>query len=426
MDRLNRRSFLALATGSTLAASALARPAIAQAQPRVVVIGGGVGGATMAKYLRRDSRGAIKVTLVEPNRTYMTPFTSNKVLGGLAEAGQLLKSYEALSSQHGVKVVHESALAIDRAKRLVRLSGGSMLPYDRLVVSPGIDFRFDVIDGFGAADIDRVPHAWGGQAQFDLLRKQLDAVPDGGLIVIIPPPNPSRCQPAPYERASMMAHRLKTTGRGKARIVILDTKDHFTMQPIFAEAWDRYYQGMIEWQDPGIHGGIKRIDAKAMTVKTDLETYKASLINYIPPQIAGKIARASQLADNSGFCPVDAETLRSPLDANIHVIGDACIAGDLPKSGFAANNEAKITAMQISADLTGSRRFPVRFTNNCWSQLAPDDAVKNGGRYEPRNSRITALDTFVSALDEARELRQKQSEEAIGWYRGMGIDIFGS
>lgn len=423
MNGINRRRFLAYASGM---GASLAAPALAQSQPRVVVIGGGVGGTTMAKYLRRDSHGSIKVTLVEPNRLYMTPFTSNKVLGGLAEAGQLVKSYEALSKQHGVNVVHDRVTRIDRSARMVRLSNGGMLPYDRLVLSPGIDFRYDQIAGLNEADSSRVPHGWGGQEQFDLLRQQFDAVPDGGTIVIIPPPNPTRCQPAPYERACMMAHRLKTTGRSKTRIIILDTKDHFTMQPIFAEAWDRYYQGMIEWQDPAIHGGIKRIDPKTLTVKTDLETHKASLINYIPPQVAGKIASIAQLVDSSGFCPVDAETLRSRFDANIHVIGDACIAGDLPKSGFAANNEAKITAMQISADLTGSRRFPVRFTNNCWSQLAPDDAVKNGGRYEPRNGKITALDTFVSALDEPRELRQKQAEEAIGWYRGMGIDIFGS
>jgi NADPH-dependent 2,4-dienoyl-CoA reductase/sulfur reductase-like enzyme len=222
-----------------------------------------------------------------------------------------------------------------------------------------------------------------------------------------------------------MAHALKTRGVAGARIVILDAKDHFTMQPLFADAWERHYSSMIEWQDPQMHGGIKAVDPKAMTVTTDLEVHKAALVNVIPPQQAGALARAAGLADETGFCPVDADTMKSLKDPNIHVIGDSAIGGDFPKSGFAANNEAKVIAMIIRAELAGGRRLPTRFTNHCWSTLAPDDAIKNGARYEPRDHRIVMLDAYTSQLQESAELRAKQAREAAGWYVGMTTDIFG-
>jgi NADPH-dependent 2,4-dienoyl-CoA reductase/sulfur reductase-like enzyme len=258
-----------------------------------------------------------------------------------------------------------------------------------------------------------------------LLKRMLDAVPDNGVVVIIAPPNPYRCPPAPYERASMMAYALKKRGVSGARIVILDAKDHFAMQPLFADGWDRHYTGMIEWQDPGMHGGIKAVDPKAMTVATDLETLKASLVNVIPPQQAGQLTREAGLTDESGFCPVNADNMKSLKDPNIHVIGDSAIGGDFPKSGFAANNEAKITAMIIRAELASGRRLPMRFTNHCWSTIAPEDAIKNGARYVPRDGKIAMLDPYTSQLDESAELRAKQAREAIGWYIGMTTDIFG-
>jgi NADPH-dependent 2,4-dienoyl-CoA reductase/sulfur reductase-like enzyme len=421
---IDRRKVLAGALAGAVTAR-LHAPALAQGKPRVVVVGGGVGGATAAKYLVKDAKGALDVTLVEPNRAYFTPFTSNYVLAGLKDIGGLMHTYDALRDRHGVRVVHQSVAGIDRTARRLRLADGTDLPYDRLVLSPGIDFRWDGVPGHSQAGARAMPHAWGGREQFEILSAGLDAVPDGGLVVIIAPPDPSRCPPAPYERACMMAHRLRSTGRGKARIVILDPKDSFSMQPLFADAWERHYPGMVEWQDPKMHGGVKEVVAAEGLVRTDLETHRAALVNVIPPQIAGGLAREAGLADASGFCPVSPTDMRSTFDAAIHVIGDACIAGDLPKSGFAANNQAKISAMQIAAELTGSRAFPVRFTNNCWSKLSPDDAVKNGGRYEPREGRITRIDGFVSARDESPELREKQAREASGWYAGMTADIFG-
>ncbi|MGB8529268.1 MAG: NAD(P)/FAD-dependent oxidoreductase, partial [Rhodoplanes sp.] len=388
-----------------------------------VVIGGGPGGATAAKYLLRDG-AALDVTLIEANRTYMTPFTSNLYLGGLKPYDTLEFGYDKLAG-HGVKLIFDAVAAIERDTRRVRTRDGAVVPYDRLILSPGIDFRWSDVPGYSEAAAATMPHAYRGGEQFVLLKRMLDAVPDNGVVVIIAPPNPYRCPPAPYERASMMAYALKKRGVSGARIVILDAKDHFAMQPLFADGWDRHYTGMIEWQDPGMHGGIKAVDPKAMTVATDLETLKASLVNVIPPQQAGQLAREAGLTDESGFCPVNADNMKSLKDPNIHVIGDSAIGGDFPKSGFAANNEAKITAMIIRAELASGRRLPVRFTNHCWSTIAPEDAIKNGARYVSRDGKIAMLDPYTSQLDESAELRAKQAREAIGWYIGMTTDIFG-
>ncbi|NVO13164.1 MAG: FAD-dependent oxidoreductase [Rhodoplanes sp.] len=401
----------------------MAAPAVAQARPRVVVIGGGAGGATAAKYLVTGG-AELDVTLIEQNHNFVTPFTSNLFLAGLKPYEQLVFGYDNLIGR-GVRPVFGRVVAIERTARRVRLEDGTLVPYDRLVLSPGIDFRWGDVPGWSEEAAERMPHAWRGGDQIRLLERQLRAVPDGGVIVIIAPPNPYRCPPAPYERASMMAYALKARGVGGARIVILDTKDHFPMQPLFEDGWDRHYTGMIEWQDPGVHGGIKAVDPKAMTVTTDLETHKAALVNVIPPQIAGKLGRDAGLTDESGFCPVDASTMTSLIDPDIHVIGDAAIGGDFPKSGFAANNEAKNTAMVIRHMLLGARLLPVRFTNHCWSTIAPEDAIKNGARYEPRDGKIVMLDPYTSQRDESAELRAKQAHEAAGWYRGMTTDIFG-
>lgn len=415
-----RRSVL---RGLAATTALLACPAIAQAKPRVVVVGGGPGGATAARYLRHGD-DSMHVTLIEPNRIYTTPFTSNLYLGGLKPFETLNFGYEAIAAT-GVGMVFDTVTAIDRDARQVRTSGGARISYDRLVLSPGIDFRWDAVPGYSPEAAERMPHGYRGAEQFKLLKRQLDAVADNGVIVIIAPPLPYRCPPAPYERASMMAYALKARGVKNARIVILDAKDHFAMQTLFIDGWERHYSGMIEWQDPTIHGGIKAVDPKAMTVTTDFETHKATLVNVIPPQIAGRLGRDAGLVDDSGFCPVDAATMTSRIDPAIHVIGDSATGGEFPKSGFAANNEAKMTAMVLRADLAGGRRLPVRFTNHCWSTIGPNDAVKNGARYEPRDGRIVMIDPYTSQLEESADLRAKQAREAAGWYVGMTTDIFG-
>jgi NADPH-dependent 2,4-dienoyl-CoA reductase/sulfur reductase-like enzyme len=242
---------------------------------------------------------------------------------------------------------------------------------------------------------------------------------------MIAPPNPYRCPPGPYERVSMFAHVLKKKGFTKSKIVIIDPKPNFSKQGVFMEGWDKHYKGMIEWQDPEIHRGVKSVDAKTGEVTTGFETYKAALVNVIPAQMAGKIARDAGLTNQTGFCPIDPASMRSTVDANIFVVGDASIAGDMPKSAFAANSQAKVAAMTVGADLIKSRAFPARYSNTCWSLVAPDDNIKVGATYEPGDGKIKQMTGFVSQKNEPADVRKQNYKEAVDWYDGIVRDIFG-
>jgi NADPH-dependent 2,4-dienoyl-CoA reductase/sulfur reductase-like enzyme len=423
MKSSTRRELLTQAA-ALVAAGGLSMPALAQAKPKVVVVGGGPGGATVAKYLAKDSNGAVEVTLVEPLRQFTTCFHSNLYLGGFRGWDSMIHSYDALGSKYGVTLLHQAAQGIDREKKSVRLADGTQLPYERLVVAPGIDLKFGSVPGYSEAASQTMPHAWKPGPQTQLLKRQLDAVEDGGLIVVIAPPNPYRCPPGPYERVSMMAHVLKAKGHRNSRIIVLDPKDTFSKQALFQEGWEKHYPGVVEWQDPKMHGGIKGVNASTMTVETDLASYKAALVNVIPAQEAGKVARDGGLANQSGYCPIDPASMKSANDPNVYVIGDACIAGDMPKSAFSANSQAKVAALMIRGELTQARTFPARYTNTCWSLIETDDTVKVGGRYEPKDGKITAVETFVSKTAENAELRRQTQAENMGWYAGITADIF--
>jgi NADPH-dependent 2,4-dienoyl-CoA reductase/sulfur reductase-like enzyme len=221
-----------------------------------------------------------------------------------------------------------------------------------------------------------------------------------------------------------MAHVLKSSGKANARIIVLDPKDKFSKMALFQEGWEKHYPGMIEWQDPSMHGGIKGVDPATMIVETDLANYKADLVNVIPAQMAGRIARDAGLANQTGFCPIDPASMRSAVDANIYVVGDACIPGDMPKSGFAANSQAKVAAMAIRGELAQARTFPPRYANTCWSLITPEDCVKVGGRYEPGDGKIKEIEGFVSQTKESPDLRKRTLEENLGWYAGITSDIF--
>jgi sulfide dehydrogenase [flavocytochrome c] flavoprotein subunit len=425
MTDMTRRNFglFAGASLATLSTPLFAPVAFGQGKPRVVVIGGGPGGCTVARYLAKESGGAIDVTLVEPMKTFTTCFFSNLYVGGFRDLKSLTHNYDKVKKA-GVKVVHAMATAIDREKKQV-VVGNQRLPYDRLVVAPGIDLKFDSVPGYSEAAASVMPHAWKPGAQTQLLVKKLNALKDGDTIVMIAPPNPYRCPPGPYERASMFAHVLKKKGHKKSKIIILDPKPAFSKQAVFMEGWEKHYPGMIEWQDPKVHGGIKGVDPKTGVVKTDLAEYKAALANVIPAQMAGKIARDAGLADQSGFCPIDPESMKSKVDANIFVTGDASIAGDMPKSAFSANSQAKVAAMIIRAELTKSRAFPARYSNTCWSLIAPDDDIKVGGNFEPGDGKIKAAPGFVSQKGETADIRKQNYKESVDWYNGIVADIFG-
>lgn len=394
-------------------------------RPRLVVVGGGVGGATASRYAAIWGRGALDIALVEPSETYATCFFSNLYLGGLRSFDTLVHDYEALSRRPGLRIVRALAERIDREQKLIRLSDGSSLPYDRLILSPGIDLDLGSVPGYSDAVAEIMPHAWKAGPQTKLLKSKLDAVPDGGLVVMIAPPNPYRCPPGPYERVSMMAHALQIAGKGKTRIVVLDPKDKFSKMALFQEGWDRRYPGVVEWQDPTIHGGIKGVDAATMTVATDFEERRADLVNVIPAQRAGRIARDAGLSDATGFCPIDASSMRSVVDASVFVIGDACIAGDMPKSGFAANSQAKVATLSALADLAGAPSYPAHYESTCWSLITPTDCVKVDGVYEASAGKIREVAGFVSNTGEPDETREKNVAEAEAWYDAIIADVFG-
>lgn len=425
MSGITRRSLLG--AGAAVVASAVTAPAvIGQARPRVVVVGGGPGGATVAKYVARDSAGAINVSLIEPSANFVTCFHSNLYLGGYKTFDQITHNYEALTKKYGVNHVRQAVAFIDRDEKRVRTADNTILSYDKLVVAPGIDLKYDSVPGWGQEHEQAMPHAWKAGPQTQLLKKRLDEVKNGGVIVMIAPPNPYRCPPGPYERVSMMAHVLKASGRTNCKIIIVDPKETYSKQGLFQDGWETFYKGMVEWLGPKIHDGLKSVDPKTGTVVTGFETYKdCALVNVIPAQMAGKIARDAGLADASGFCPIDPATMKSAKDPNLFVVGDACIAGDMPKSAFSANSQAKVAAMIIRNELTGSRSFPPRYNNTCWSLIETDNAVKVGGRYEPKDGKISAAETFVSKTGETADLRKQTQEENIGWYSGITTDIFG-
>ncbi len=422
MKSWTRRQFGGLA-GASLLTALTPRVARGQSKPRVVVIGGGIGGATVARYLATGTP-AIDVTLVEPKQRYITCFFSNLYLAGLRSLASLTHGYEALAQQYGIAVIHDSAAMIDPVAKTVGLESGATLSYDRLVLAPGIAFKFGGIEGYDEAATLVMPHAWNAGPQSELLRRQLESMEDGGVFVIVVPPDPFRCPPAPYERASLVAYYFKQY-KPKSKVLILDAKDSFKAQDLFEDAWARHYPGMIEWLPTQFTGGVKAVDVNTRSVITAGDTFKAAVANVIPAQSAGPLAQQAGLASESGWCPVDPTTFESTLQPDIHLVGDAIIGGDMPKSAFSANSQAKACAFAIAASLTGSPRFPPHLFNSCYTFFAPDDAFSNAINFQPDAGKIKAVNTFVSKVVESTETRRQAAHEAIGWYAAFTHDTFG-
>ncbi|MEP4195336.1 MAG: NAD(P)/FAD-dependent oxidoreductase [Aliishimia sp.] len=419
---LNRRIFLG--TGAAAAASLTAPAVLADGhgKPRVVVIGGGAGGATAARYIAKDSKGAVDVTLIEPSRTYFTCFFSNLYIGGIKDIDDLGHNYGTLAAKYGINVVHDWAVDVDRDSKMVMLAGGSALPYDKLILSPGIDFVDGAVDGWDLSAQNAMPHAFKGGSQTELLKAQVMAMPQGGTFAMVAPPNPYRCPPGPYERVSMIAHALKASNP-TAKIIIADPKPKFSKMSLFQEGWADHYEGMIDWIGEDFGGGEVSVDPAAMTVTIDGEETKVDACNVIPAMKAGRIAEMAGVMDGN-WAPVNAVDMSSKANADIHVLGDASQQGDMPKSGFSANSQAKVCANAVRGALTGSKVFPAKFSNTCWSLIDANDGVKVGATYEATDEKISKVDGFISAVGETSDIRKATYEESEGWYAGITADMF--
>ncbi len=418
---INRRAFLG--TAGAIAAGLSAPMVLAQGKPRVVVVGGGAGGATAARYIAKDSKGEIDVTLIEPSRTYYTCFFSNLYLGGFQELSDIAHSYGTLAADYGINVVHDWAVGVDRDAKTVSLAGGGSVPYDKLILSPGIDFVDGAVEGWDISAQNKMPHAYKAGSQTELLKAQVMAMPEGGIFAMVAPPNPYRCPPGPYERVSMVAHVLKANNP-TAKIIVADPKPKFSKMSLFQEGWANHYEGTVDWIGEDFGGGNVSVNPDAMTVTIDGEVTKVDVCNVIPAMKAGRIAEMAGVTDGN-WAPVNAADMSSKADPDIYVLGDASQQGDMPKSGFSANSQAKVCANAVRGALTGSKVFPAKFSNTCWSLIDADDGVKVGATYEATPEKIAKVDGFISQTGENTDLRKATYEESLGWYAGITSDMFG-
>jgi len=372
--RLTRRGVLAGA------AAALCAPAIAQNAPRIVVIGGGFAGAGCARALKH-AEPRLAVTLVEANRTFTACPLSNSVIAGLRDLSAQHFTYEKVAAD-GVTLAFEAATAIDPGSRTVTLTSGTILSYDRLVLAPGVSFDWGALPGYDEAASRIMPHAWQAGEQTALLRRQLEAMEDGGTVLMAVPDNPMRCPPGAYERASLIAHYLKTH-KPRSKILVLDAKDEFSMQRLFQDAWKALYPDHLEWIGLSNGGKVIAVSAATRTLAGDFDSYKGSVINVIPPQKAGTIAQIAGVTDRTGWCPVDPVTFESKIAPNIHVLGDATLVGTMPKSASGALAQAQICAAAIVRLLANATPQQPKLINTCYSLAAPDYGISVAGVYQP-------------------------------------------
>jgi NADPH-dependent 2,4-dienoyl-CoA reductase/sulfur reductase-like enzyme len=416
---------MAAAAGASIAAGPWLAPfAIARDAPRVVIVGGGAGGATVAHYLKAGALD-IDVTLIEANPIYSSCFFSNLFLGGIRPLESLNHGYAGLRRLN-VWVVHDVATDVNPVRKTVRTKGGRTYSYDRLVLSPGIEIKYDAVAGYSRDAARVMPHAYTTEAAPKrLLKRQLVQMRDGGTVVMVMPDRPYRCPPAPYERACMIAHYLKTR-KPRSKLVILDPKRTFAEQPVFVEAFAKYYKGIIELNlSTEIDDfSVASLDPRTREIRTRAgKKVRADVANIIPQQRAGEIAARAGCTEGD-WCPVRAENFMSATVPDIHVLGDAAAAADMPKSAFSAHSQARVVADDILASLAQGGRSEARYRNTCWSLVAPDDSVKISADYAPDGTRLEVLDGFVSQTGEPPELRRQNYLESIAWYASITADMF--
>jgi sulfide dehydrogenase [flavocytochrome c] flavoprotein subunit len=443
MSQINRRNFIkSLAAASS--ASVLTIPNSAHAglaKARVVVVGGGFGGATAAKYVKMMDP-AIEVTLIERNTQYTSCPLSNEVISGERDIKTLQVGYDGVKKR-GVNVVHDEVTGVDPAKKSVKTKSGKTYDYDALVLSPGIDFNYAGVEGYSEAAAEIMPHAYKAGPQTLLLKKQLEAMPDGGKFIIAVPPGPFRCPPGPYERAAQVASYLKHHGKTKSKVLILDANDSFSKKGLFEQAWKELYGygegGMIEWVPGASDGKVVKVDTKSMTCFTGFGEHKGDVVNVIPPHHAGKVAKDLGLATfKEKWCEVQAETMESKGQKDIYVIGDSCVGGELatnngfPKSAHMAMTQAKVAAGAIVAKANGLPNPVPYYVNTCYSVVGHDYGFSvvhvyrvenNTWVYVKEASGISPV-TMPDKSPVPKIYRKLEAEYANGWLINVMADAF--
>ncbi len=433
MSKMTRRNFIKGAGGIAFlsacgfplyASAADTETTTAAAKARVVVIGGGYGGTIAAKYIRMADP-SIEVTLIEKHEEFISCPLSNEVLSGERDLKSLTFNYKGLEG-HGVKVVIAEVTAIDPVKKSVT-AGGQEIAYDKLVVSPGVDFKWEAIEGYSAELAEsKITHAWKAGPQTTLLRKQVEGMKDGGTVIITAPPDPFRCPPGPYERAAQIASYLKEH-KPKSKVIILDDKAGFSKQGLFTQGWQMHYGDMIEWVSGEQGGKVSAVNPDTMTVSGELEDFTADVLNIIPPQKAGAIAFAAGLTDESGWCPVDQRTFESTIHKDVYVIGDSSIAGKMPKSGYAANSQGKVCAAAIVTSVNGQPVPEPSYVNTCYSVIAPGHGISVAAVYRLEGGQIVPVPDSggISPLGASERDRELEAEYAYSWLKNITADMFG-
>ncbi|MCB4821799.1 FCSD flavin-binding domain-containing protein [Roseicella aerolata] len=419
------------ALGATLGliASPLAAPALsrAQGQARLLVIGGGFGGASAARFAR-TSYPELQVTLVEPLTRFVTCPYGNLLLGGTRQIGDITHAYDGLRAA-GIRILHDWAEGIDAGAKRVRLRGGETLSYDKLILSPGIAIRFGALPGYDEAAAEVFPHAWvpGDGSQTLLLRRQLEAMPDGGVVGFSIPPNPFRCPPGPYERISMVAAYLRRH-KPRSKILALDAKDAFSKQGLFQDGWKALYGDMVEWVPASRDGKVARVDPAAKVFETEFgERHRLDVGNVIPPQSAARIVLGSGLAAQTGWAEVDPRSFASKAAPDIHIVGDAMNGAPMPKSGYIANNTAKQAVASAVAALRGEAPPEAVYFNTCYSHVGEDYGISIVGIFRPGAGGFVEVPNSggVSPRGDLPEQRRLEAIHADTWYASITRDMFG-
>lgn len=426
MSRLSRRNWLGLGAGLLGVAAGRGLRASGPLPERVVIVGGGFAGATVARYLGRLAPW-LRLTLVEATPHYTACPMSNAVIGGIRDAASLRSDYTGLGRAAGLRRIRARASRIDHERARLHLADGSELPFDRLVIAPGVRMLENSPTGYDAAAMRALPHGWEAGPQTLALRASLASLADGAVVGISVPPRPFRCPPGPYERASLMAAWLHRHRR-RCKLIILDSNPDFSKQALFMQAWQRLYPGLIEWRPIDQDGAVRRVDAATQTAWTELDAHRFDLLNVIPGQKAAALAADNDLTDATGWCPVAGGDFRSTRHARVHVLGDASLAGAMPKSASAANSQAKNCALAIAAETAGMPPPDFSLHNTCYSLADRDYAISVNMIYRidaQGQASPVAGAGGVSGIDWSADRRRREADYASAWFASIMADSFG-